>query len=381
MLLSMIGLATGCTTVQAGGSETLLMKATHTKMSAGELRAHTDALAIRVPSLIEAGADEIIARSTDPAVRRRAILWKAQTIPAFYQALFRPDPLAAAIDGYTLSIQFEQAVETGPDRAAFGPEQPTAVATARSIRKLIQDDFRGAARSPAQFEKFQASTEEWASAHPIEGPISSRETMVPSLVALAGTGETSVFEVVGSVDATLDELTTRLDVYAAFVPKQVHWQVELMSYELADRTEFRDTLATLRAVHQFSDTANALFSPGGVHDAQGAFFEALDGERIAAMSAIDLQRVAALEFLSGERRAAFEAISAERRAVFNDLDHEKVEVMRQIEVLRGEIIGDVNRAIDRAVWRVAELFAAVLAAAALLGFAILRRRRRPAATS
>jgi hypothetical protein len=374
--LPLIGLATACTTVQQGGSQTLLMKATHTKLTSSELRANTDTLADQVPALIEAGADEIIAKSSEPAVRRRAILWKSVTIPVFYEALFRSDPLVAALDSYVLSIQLEQSLETGPDRASFGAEQPLAVATARSVRSLIYDTIRAVARDPDNFQKATTRFEEFAKAHPIEGLISSRPSILPSLAELAGVGDTSVFEVVGSVDTTLTDLTHRINVYSAFVPKQVRWQVELMSYELADRAEFRDTLATFQAVHQFSDTANALFSPEGLRHSQAEFFEALEAERVLAMGGVDQQRVASLEYLTSERKAAFESISAERRAVFAELDREKVEVMNQIQDLRAQVIVDVNRAIDRAVWRIAELFAALLLAVTLLALWLLRVARR-----
>src|SRR5262245_19742585 len=37
-------------------------------------------------------ADRIMAGTTDPAVKRAALLWKIEAVPALREALFRPDP-------------------------------------------------------------------------------------------------------------------------------------------------------------------------------------------------------------------------------------------------------------------------------------------------
>jgi hypothetical protein len=67
------------------------MRATELQASAGDLRATANALAISVPGDIEASADEIRTRAEDAAVRDRALRWKMEAIPAYYQALFQAD--------------------------------------------------------------------------------------------------------------------------------------------------------------------------------------------------------------------------------------------------------------------------------------------------
>ena len=67
-----------------------------------ELRIRVYETAERIGGTLENAADEIQSKSPDPAIRRRAILWKADGIPALYAAAFarpprrRPGSLASA---------------------------------------------------------------------------------------------------------------------------------------------------------------------------------------------------------------------------------------------------------------------------------------------
>jgi hypothetical protein len=70
--------------------------------------------------MIEAAADRIRAKSSDPDVRRRALLWKADGVPALFAAALRPDPLAGALDLWLLVEQMDQCFREGAWKDAFG---------------------------------------------------------------------------------------------------------------------------------------------------------------------------------------------------------------------------------------------------------------------
>ena len=76
----------------------VMEKAGTITVSAAELRAAVDALADRFADQVEQTADRIGAATPDPAVRRRALAFKIDAVPAVYTAAFRADPLAGVID-------------------------------------------------------------------------------------------------------------------------------------------------------------------------------------------------------------------------------------------------------------------------------------------
>ena len=65
---------------------------------------------------IERTADQIIAGTSDPAVKRAAIELKIDAVPALREALFEPDPINAVIDTWVLLRQLAGYFETGPGR-------------------------------------------------------------------------------------------------------------------------------------------------------------------------------------------------------------------------------------------------------------------------
>src|SRR5262249_10533994 len=79
-----------------------------------------------VSSVIEPTADTIIMRSSDPAVRRSALLWKATGIPLAQEAALQRDPLVSAVDLWGFAIQQRNYFTTGGGATAFGPQQPLA---------------------------------------------------------------------------------------------------------------------------------------------------------------------------------------------------------------------------------------------------------------
>jgi hypothetical protein len=367
----------GCTTVQQGGPQrTPLMEAVGSKANALDLRAMDNLLAISVPGTIETAADAIKDRSPDPAVKRRALLWKVEIIPAFQQALFYADPLAAALDAWSLSIQIEQALETEAMRESFGPLRPLAVDAARQIRVQIEAAAKATAKTPEGFERAKATLERWARAHPIVGTLSSRPSILTYLADLSAGGlDVSVFQVMANIPSTIADLATRMDIYAAYLPKAARWHMELAAGDLADRTDAQRVLATLESVQKLTERSNALLSPAGLRGAMDTAIGQVRGERVAALASVDQQRVETLAYLTKERAAAVA-----------DLDRERVAFAEQLEVLRKQALSDVDDLTARIIRRVELALAVLLVLAAALTLAVLAlaprlRARRSTETS
>src|SRR5208283_4159971 len=179
-------LALGCTTVSQAPSQSALMQATQTKAGVLSLRATQTMLAVQVPGTIEAAADRIAEQTTDVKVRRRALLWKIELVPTFYQALFNADPLAAALDTLTLCLQVEAYFETGAGREELAPFQSQVIGAAKHARSQVEAALKAVAASPEGFQRGEAFAEKWAKAHPIAGPpLSSRPTVLSDLAEMA----------------------------------------------------------------------------------------------------------------------------------------------------------------------------------------------------
>jgi hypothetical protein len=353
----------GCTTVQQGGSQrTALMEATGAKASAADLRAMSNVLAISVPGIVETTADQIGARSPDAASRRRALLWKIEVIPAFYQALFYSDPLAAMLDAWSLSIQIEEAAGSGAWRDQLGALQPVAVDAAHRIRTQIETAAKATAKTPEGFDRTKATVERWAREHPIEGPISSRPSILPELTRMAAGGlDVSVFQVVADLPASIADLATRMDIYAAYLPKSARWQAELMTGDLADRAEMQRALATLASVEKLTERTNALLSPAGIRASLDAASARIQAERIAAFASVDQLRVEAQDY-----------VTRERIAVVADIDRERDAVVRQVDELRLKLRADVEELAGRIILRSAVAAALLIVLAAALALLVVR---------
>ena len=78
---------------------------------------------------IEHSADEIAAGTSDISVKRAAIRWKIEGVPALRTALFQPNPFTSVLDTWVLMYQMANYFESGPGRTDLGPAATHAVDT------------------------------------------------------------------------------------------------------------------------------------------------------------------------------------------------------------------------------------------------------------
>src|SRR5262245_59577064 len=104
----------------------------------------TEQMRLRMRSLInpfcgqiEHEADAIMASSTDLRVKRAALQWKIDAVPAMRQALIRPNPFGAVFDTLALLNQMADYFETGEGRQELGPASAQAVATCRDMEEQL----------------------------------------------------------------------------------------------------------------------------------------------------------------------------------------------------------------------------------------------------
>jgi hypothetical protein len=292
-------------------------------------------------------------------------------IPAFYQALFYSDPLAAVLESWSLSIQLEDAVSSGAWREPLGALQPIALEATQRIRAQVEAAAKASAINPEGFDRARATVERWAREHPIVGPISSRPSILPELVRMAAGGvDTTVFQVMADIPASLADLSTKMDIYAAYLPKAARWQAELVAEDLSSRAEMQRVLATLASVEKLTERANAMLSPAGLREALDTASGQIRAERVAALASVDEQRVETLAYLTRERAA-----------VVADVDRERDAVARQVDELRRKVSSDVEELAGRVIRQAAVAVALLLVLAAALTLGVIRIAARMRARS
>ena len=110
---------------------------------------------------------EIQNATTDPGVRRSAMLLRTLLVPASQSAAFQPTPTRGLIDLWALVLQLDHYVRDGEGRARFGEHQPIAIAACAALVESIRElepDLPG--EDPSII---RARIERWAAENPISG--------------------------------------------------------------------------------------------------------------------------------------------------------------------------------------------------------------------
>src|SRR5262245_30043774 len=211
-------------------------------VSATELRLRLYELPARLGGSVEIAADRIRAESDDPAVWRRALIWKADGIPVIYTAALRPDPLAGALDLWVLLYQMDAYYEQGVGKDAFGKERPIAVSALKSMLEYFEGVAASMYADNEAYLRRRGQVQDFARAHPIESSFSSRETALAALARLSDAESSGALAQVGEATETLADVTLRLNAYVTLLPKVAGWQAELVTQEITGRDDLRSAL-------------------------------------------------------------------------------------------------------------------------------------------
>src|SRR5262245_53958622 len=85
-----------------------------------ELREELGRVADFCEASVRTAAEEIAGRNNGSRMKRLRLIWQKQTIPKARDALDQPNPLAAMIDLWTLSVRQREYLVNGDGKAIFG---------------------------------------------------------------------------------------------------------------------------------------------------------------------------------------------------------------------------------------------------------------------
>jgi hypothetical protein len=364
-LLAVLVLAvcvTGCSRPREG----LITQVEDPQLSEGELYWRVIDLSPFFADGVEAAADSIIARSTDPQIKRRALLWKINAIPVAQNAIFRIDPLIALLDVWAFAVQMTDYFETGAGREDFGEWQPIAVDACRRIETHIAkvgNDLAGEVTS----NRGREFAVEWTKTHKVQDLLFTRESTRGywyDIVREQGQG------VVGTMETMADAvrvLSDRLESSYRIALKQARWQAELIIQdELTQSVEIKtmlDDIDRLAAVDKdIADVAEDIRTIK-------TEFGILQRDFAAIVDSINTYWLTATTTIEKERAGMQALIDRQREAAFADLEAMSARLVdRSTSKIRGAAAGMIVPGII--------LLIVLMAAPFAVGFLVGRRASR-----
>jgi hypothetical protein len=307
------------------------------------------------------GADGIKEGTTDRAIRREALLFKIEAVPALREALLRPNPYAAVFDAWVLSLQLIGYFETGKGREALGDAAPVAIATCQYLESQIHDVAAALTRS-GDVSNVHKLAGEVAADYPILHSISSRKSTLALGSERNIKDRLSTMEAAGSLIVTMDDLSRRLEIYSAQLPDEIRWHSELFALDMSEDLLIEETIplaqeAVRAAVETMTATNRLIPSIEKALATMQSAPEMISRERIAALDSLHQELTHTLRFMQQERISILTHITNERLAVLTDL-HETITSERQALSDEMEEIG--RGVVDHAFLRAAQLTAVVL---------------------
>jgi hypothetical protein len=323
------------------------MKSTEMTISAAALRVQVRSLADRFSGLMEDAGEAVLAEETDPRLRRNALLWLTNGIPAMQQALFQPDPLAALVDAWFLIAQLRGYFETA---AEFNSTPPHYVDLANNILDAMEADIRLIIENSGpntSYERGRALIYEKAARVPIDRSFASRRGSAAFLADFTARAGGGALKSIGSITETVEDLVARIDLNAEYIPKLTRWQamIFMMDEGFGTTAESIEYLQYLEFVASEVERLAPLLEilPEMVTNERVVVIEALDAylsrtfafiheqrstlmgeevrvEREAVLAAIREERIAVLEAVAEERGIVLDALRTERAATFEDLN-------------------------------------------------------------
>ena len=332
-----------------------------------QIRIRMRALVEPLSGMIVESADRIMAATTNRLVRREALVWKLEAVPALREALFRPNAFVAAMDTWVLTIQMGNYFESGPGRAALGDAAPIAVTTCQALAAEIERVAASLMKS-GDVSDAREFARKWAGEHPIQHSIASRESTLSRVTERELQDTFSTQEVAGNVVVTLDDLSRRLDIFSAQLLDQARWQAELFAM---DQTV---SLGVDKAMPLAENAARSVDRSVAILERLAPTLENSLTVVTQAPSLLTAELSRMTNFVQEQRLAALTQLANERVAAVRDLTD-------TVEAERLAFVAEMDRislkAVDHAFWRAAQL----LVAAGLVAFIAMAllwvRVRRP----
>jgi hypothetical protein len=174
---------------------------------------------------VEIAADDIAARSTDPATQLNTVRWKLGASKASQHAATQMTPMMALLDTWAFAEQMQQFFDTGAGAQLFGEDQRVARDTAGALAADAQQLARGLS-SGAELAAYRDFITRYTQEHPLVDLGFARTSVVAQWTAETNQHATLI-ESVGSVSQSMSDVSERVRMFGERAPSQAVWEARL----------------------------------------------------------------------------------------------------------------------------------------------------------
>lgn len=272
-----------------------------TEMSVSELRMRVRALAPRFSGELETFTDEVSGGAEQPALRQLMVRFKSNAIPRMQAALMQADPVVALVEAWGLVAQLKPAVASMEELQPHPEARKGAQACIERMEAEIEQlwaELTGREDVSAMRERVY----QWARENPLTQSLSARRSMAPLLAELSSREHVKLLGAAAQLLEDTQDLSTRLDLYAEYLPKQVRWQGEYLLRDLITDPSLLSSAIDPQGVAGLLDRQrSAVFQ--GLRAERLGMQQFLEKERTVLSANFELQLAKLLEAASRERQA------------------------------------------------------------------------------
>lgn len=323
---------------------------------------------------LEEKADKIYFSSSDPEIKRAALMWKIYGISAMNKAINMPDAIASFYNAWPLTKQMVYFFKDGKGKEVLGTDAQVAEDLSRKYESKLDSIIIKMSNSESHAEQ-ENGVNDWAIAHPIEDFYFARESTMSIFAEWLGEEQLGLGRNVATITEEVVELSNRLNLYVDLAPRQARWQVDyaIMNY-LQDST-FEYSLSTMLSSME-RITSVVEMTPEIIEFNREATMRDIDNQREKSLRLLIDERKAVIEEIRKERVEIVSVIMEERRTVLEELKNERAIVLEEVRDLYSDVVlqstSEVERIVDKIFWRLT-LISIIIAVTILLAVMLYKK--------
>lgn len=333
--------ATACISTKAPERAGLLAASANVTANARQLIVRIDEFASLWLGEVEFRSDTIRAESTDPDIRRAALIWKMNASSSMLRAASHSDPVVALMDAWTLVFQYRDYFVGGAGADMFGDHTDLA----RDLSDVALQEFERLAASIANTEgvvRGRQLAAEFAAREPISNAYFLRRSVADELIGGLPQEARDAFAALGSITQTFESLSSRLGIYIEYLPKQARWQAELLLEDPALDSRLTRVLDGVDGIN--AATAEIAEIAGESPALDGRLYDIVD--QVVAALHEEIQGLT--EVVRSERELVLGTLPAEYEALFAHVTDQRLAALAALEIHIDEVIAELDTIAARA---------------------------------
>ena len=323
-----------------------------------ELRLRLTDAFIRFTEDVEECADKIFYNTSDPEIRRAALMWKIYGISAMNKSINMPDPIASFYDAWPLTKQMIDFFESGNGKQVFAEKADLALKTCIKHEARF-DSIIIDMTNLQHFQEAESQTEKWAQNHPIEDFYFARESTMSIFAQWLGAEQFGLGKSVATITEEVIELSNKLNIYVDLMPRQARWQADYAVLNYLQDSTFEYNLSTLLSSME-RITAVIEMSPEIIEYNREMTMRDIDEQREKSLRLLISERKAVIEEIRKERVEIVSKIIEERMVVLDELKNERAIVLDEIRNLSSDVVlqssSEIERITDKIFWKLTMIY-------------------------